>query len=127
MVPVGRPRATPRRFSGHNPPAARPTGRRRPWSASPGLAGVAEAPSWYIGVVSGSCRLVRGEGGHMTQILGPGRRRGRGRGGMFSVEVFGDQRRTALVAAAIVAVALLSALATSVKKTPRDQIGISYG
>ena len=69
----------------------------------------------------------------MTEIIGPGGRRGRGRGRgpLLPVEAFGDRRKVlrtaALVIAAIVAVALLSALATSVKKTPRDQIGISYG
>jgi hypothetical protein len=50
---------------------------------------------------------------------------------MFPVEAFGDRRRmlrgAALVAAAVVALVVLSTLATSVKKTPRDQIGISYG
>ena len=67
----------------------------------------------------------------MTDIIGPGGRRGRGRGPMFPVEAFGDRRRVfrsaGLVAAAIVAVVLLSTLASAVKKTPRDQIGISYG
>jgi SPFH domain/Band 7 family protein len=69
----------------------------------------------------------------MTEIHGPGggRGRGRGRGGMFPVEAFGDRRRVVrtavLVVAAIVAGVLLSTVATSVKKTPQDQIGISYG
>ncbi|MCA1845822.1 MAG: SPFH domain-containing protein, partial [Actinobacteria bacterium] len=67
----------------------------------------------------------------MTEIYGPGGRRGRGGGGMFPVEAFGDRRRilrtAGLVVVAIVSLAVLSAVVTSVKKTPRDQIGISYG
>ncbi len=62
----------------------------------------------------------------MSDILPPG-----GRRRLIPVESLGDRRRVfrtaGLVAVAIVALALLSTLASSVKKTPRDRIGISYG
>jgi regulator of protease activity HflC (stomatin/prohibitin superfamily) len=66
----------------------------------------------------------------MTDILGPGGRK-RGGGRLLPVESFPDRRRifrsAAAIALVLVAVVLASTLATSVRKTPRDQIGISYG
>jgi regulator of protease activity HflC (stomatin/prohibitin superfamily) len=63
----------------------------------------------------------------MTDIFPPGR----GPRRPIAVEAWGDRRRifrsAGMVAAGIVVLALLSALAGSVKKTPQDRIGISYG
>jgi regulator of protease activity HflC (stomatin/prohibitin superfamily) len=62
----------------------------------------------------------------MTDIFPPG-----GRRRPIPVPAWGDRRRIfrtgGMVLAAIVALAVLSTLAGSVKKTPRDRIGISYG
>ena len=62
----------------------------------------------------------------MTEIFPPG-----GRGRPIRVEAWGDRRRifrtAGMVVAVIVALLVVSALVTSMKKTPRDRIGISYG
>jgi regulator of protease activity HflC (stomatin/prohibitin superfamily) len=64
----------------------------------------------------------------MTDIFPPG---GGGPRRPIPVEAWGDRRRifrtAGLVTAGIVVLAILSTLAGSVKKTPQDRIGISYG
>jgi regulator of protease activity HflC (stomatin/prohibitin superfamily) len=63
----------------------------------------------------------------MTEILGPGGGRRRGRAIQMPVEPSRVVRWVVWGVVGLVALALVSTLLGSVRKTPRDQIGISYG